>query len=433
TPSTGELYYQGGWHTWLVGGLGPGGAALFALDVTDPTTFSESNAARMTIGEWTPANINCANASGCGANLGQTYGTPLIRRLHNGKWAVLFGNGFGSSTGDAGIYIMTVDPASGANTFYYLSTGSSSANGIASVASADLDGDHVTDYVYAGDLNGNLWRFDLTSNDPLQWSVTPGPLFTAPSGQPITTRPVVASIPAAGGAPRLMIAFGTGRKQPLTNTSPTSYAGGTQDLYGVWDWNLSTWNSQSLVPYASLPATAAGTGLAAPYTIGKSKLQAQVLTINGVTTVREGTSNAVCWQGSSACASGNSQFGWYADLPGGGEQIIYNPILYQGAFIVNSIVPASNSLISCAIAADTGYTYAITVGSGSTFAKAFPKYNDLLAAGVPENATGTPSIVTTAEGTAALVYQTIGGKPAAQLINLPSNIKAKRLTWVELR
>ncbi len=38
-PGTGELFYRGTWHTWLVGGLGPGGSAIFALDVTDPNAF----------------------------------------------------------------------------------------------------------------------------------------------------------------------------------------------------------------------------------------------------------------------------------------------------------------------------------------------------------------------------------------------------------
>ena len=49
------------------------------------------------------------------------------------------------------------------------------------MAAADLDGDHITDYVYAGDLQGNLWRFDLTSATESAWAVTTGPLFKTPS------------------------------------------------------------------------------------------------------------------------------------------------------------------------------------------------------------------------------------------------------------
>ena len=67
----------------------------------------------------------------------------------------------------AGIFVMVVDPANAQGAIlatYYLSTGTAgTTNGIASVSAADLDGDHITDYIYAGDLLGNVWRFDLTN------------------------------------------------------------------------------------------------------------------------------------------------------------------------------------------------------------------------------------------------------------------------------
>jgi type IV pilus assembly protein PilY1 len=433
SPGTGDLFYAGAWHTWLVGGLGAGGAALYALDVTDPSAgnFKEANAANLVMGEWTPATLSCANVTNCGTSLGNTYGTPQIRRLHNGMWGVIVGNGLGSSTGDAGIYVMTVDPATGNVVSWYLSTGTAGSNGIAYVAPADLDGDHVTDYVYAGDLLGNLWRFDLTSNDPAKWKAGAAPLFKSASGQPITSKPVVASTPDASGTPRLVIALGTGEKSPLTNTSAVTYAGGSQDLYGVWDWNLSVWNALSTAQYLSL--TTGGTGLSAPYVLGKSNLQVQTFTVQPATGVRDGTGNVVCWSGSTACGSSNNKFGWYADLRGSAEQIVYNPVLYQGAFIVNSIVPANNLPTSCTNASDVGYTYVISVTTGGTFPSAFPPYSDISAAGIRTDATGSSSVVTTAEGTTNLVYQTIPGIPGAQQITLPSNIKAKRLTWVELR
>ena len=284
TPATGDLFYgtsaaTATWHTWLVGGLGPGGAALYALDVTTPSNFSsEATAvtANVVIGEWNASNITCASApTSCAVNLGNTYGTPLIRRLHNGMWAVIFGNGFGSPSGDAGVYIMTITPSSGAKNFYYLSTGtgtgttatpcSSNCNGIAYVSSVDLDGDHVTDYLYAGDLRGNIWRFNLTSNTPSSWAVSTGPLFAAGSTHPITSSVLVGVVAGAPGN-QVMVAFGTGQKTPLTNTSGASYASGQQYLYAFWDWNYSAWNT--LAPgaqYASL--TTLASGLSAPYTI----------------------------------------------------------------------------------------------------------------------------------------------------------------------
>jgi type IV pilus assembly protein PilY1 len=264
TPGTDDLFYGGTWHTWLVGGLGAGGGAIYALEVTDPsaTNFTEGNAASIVIGEWgagteTKAGaIKCTNVTDCGTNLGNTYGVPVIRRLHNGAWAAIFGNGFHSTTGDAGIYIMSVDPTSGTKTFYYLSANKTGANGIANVAPADLDGDHITDYVYAGDLLGNVWRFDLTDTDPTKWKVTSSPVFST-GGQPITTKLVLAVLPPATalGPQRLMVDFGTGQKIPPTTTTPVSFANGTQTLYGIWDWNMGSWNALSGQKYASLTGT----------------------------------------------------------------------------------------------------------------------------------------------------------------------------------
>jgi type IV pilus assembly protein PilY1 len=241
----------------------------------------------------------------------------LIRRFHNGMWGAVFGNGFGSVTGDAGIFVMTINPSdttASSPTFYYLSTGtgtgttatpcSTNCNGIAYVTSADLDGDHITDYVYAGDLKGNVWRFDLTNCSPTTtttacpgtaWAVTPGPLFTAKSSsgvaQPITTPIILASAVVSGTAPSLMLTFGTGQRTEFTTTSPVLYAGSTvttpqtagntQTLYGVWDWNFGTWNANSAFGNASLSATQ--TGLT---TLTRAQLQPQTYaettaTING--------------------------------------------------------------------------------------------------------------------------------------------------------
>lgn len=455
TPGTGDLFYGGVWHTWLVGGLGAGGAAIYALDVTNPGNFTQGNASSLVVGEWNASTITCS--ASCAGNLGNTYGVPQIRRLHNGKWGVIFGNGFGSTTGDAGIYVMTIDlNSSGApvETFYYLSTHigagtastpcSSNCDGIAYVTPVDLDGDHVTDYVYAGDLKGNVWRFDLTSTDPATWAAASAPLFTTPPGQPITSQ-LLAISTSMGGPQRLMIEFATGLKTQVTNTTQVGYASGTQAIYGIWDWNLTGWNAMSSTQYASLAATAAATGLTAPYTIPSSgspitSLTQQTFTINTSTEVRDGTNAAVCWQGSTACTSGDNKFGWYANLPGTTEQVIYNPVYFQGAILVDSVVPASNVPTSCSTNLDAGFTYAISVANGGIFTNAFPTFtrngvlvSDSSAAGVRTDATGSVYPVKTVEGTSNIVYQTVTGGGASQKVNIPPNTKSKRLTWIERR
>jgi type IV pilus assembly protein PilY1 len=472
TPGTGDLFYGGAWHTWLVGGLGAGGAAIYALDITNPTNFSEANAASLVLGEWNPSTINtigCTSTpTSCGGNLGNTFGTPQIRRLHNGQWAAIFGNGFGSSTGDAGIYVMTISFNTNGKltpSFYYLSTGHAGGNGIAYVTPIDLDGDHITDYVYAGDLKGNVWRFDLTSATPSNWAASSAPLFTTPSGQPITTQLLAISSTATGSPQKLMLEFATGQRSQLTNSTTVSFASGTQAIYGIWDWNMSAWNTLSGTKYASLATTA--TGLSSPFTIpvpstppsATSSLTAQTFTVNTSNTasagIIEGTNVTVCWQGSTTCSGGpsaNNKFGWYVNLVGGvttpaglQEQVIFSPVYFQGAILVDSTVPANNIATSCSANLDAGFTYVLNATNGGIFTNAFPTFapstgnfintpaNDALAAGVQTNATGSVYVVTTAQKTTNVIFQTVTGAPSSQQVNIPPNTKSKRLTWVEKR
>jgi len=468
TPGSGDLFYNGTWHTWLVGGLGAGGAEIYALDVTDPTSFTEGNASSLVVGDWRAASMICTNAvsgatgnctDGSGnANLGNTYGTPQIRRLHNGNWAVLFGNGIGSASGDAGIFVLTIG-TTGTQTLYYLSTGAAGSNGIAYVTPVDLDGDHVVDYVYAGDLKGNVWRFDLTSSSPSGWGVTPGPIFTTPSGQPITSaiQPDFVTGPI-GSTTQLMLMFGTGQKFPQTNTTQVSYQTGTQYYYGVWDWNMAAWNSHSSAQFASVPAATVGTltSLASPYTLAYGNLQLQTVGIDSSTGDRViQTASTVCWAGTSTCTGGssaNTKFGWYIALPGTTtafstttyEQVIFNPIVVGTAIVFNSVLPAIDSPLMCTPDIDKGWTYALDVRTGGPvpnfFVTTTSSTNNLntTTVGYEGDATGTSSEVDTTNGNGGtnyfLIFQTTNGGPGAPIqIKPANNISGSRQTWIELR
>ena len=462
TPATGDVFWGGVWHTWLVGGLGAGGAAIYALDVTNPNTFSEQSPGpiQTVIGEWTAANLTCANAGTCGFNLGYTYGTPLIRRFHNGSWGVVFGNGYGSTTNAAGIYIMLIDPSSGGKTFYYLATpGSSGANGISSPASLDLDLDHIVDYIYAGDLQGNLWRFDVTSQNPMNWAVSASsPIFNA--GQPITTAVVAgtqktvttsatyAGLTFASVPERVVVNFGTGRRTPQTAVSGAQYATGTQYLYGIWDWDMTAWNTLS-------PGQQA-VSLTGPQTITSASLQQQTITTNTSTApaTRTVSTNPVCWTGGTNCGSGQqSQFGWYMPLTGSsgettfvngqtlavGEQIIFNPqITTDGELVVNTFIPALDTPVICIPAPATGFTMGIEPDTGGQSSTAYFSVNGVAVSGVQNNGTGVPLEVTTGStsGTNAeyLLTQTTGGQAATPtLINRHVIISGQRLGWVQRR
>ncbi|MDE2566234.1 MAG: pilus assembly protein PilY, partial [Burkholderiales bacterium] len=458
TPGTGDLYYAGAWHTWLVGGTGSGGNAggavgdkttttvgnLYALDITDPSQFSESNAAALVMGDWTSANIVCSNVANCGNSLGSVTGTPVIRRLHNGQWAVLFGNGLNSASGTAGLFIMLVDPGTGARSFRFIDTGvgaggGGAKNGIAYVTPADLDGDHVTDYVYAGDALGNVWRFDLTSASPGAWSVGSTPLFST-GGAPITTKVAVASVPGIGpqGQVGVVVAFGTGRQRPQTLSSAPAFETAGQSLYGVWDWNMAGWN-------AVAGAASQYASLAGPQSVSTANLLTQTVTatvagsgaISGYRTV---SSANVCWKGSTACASGNNQFGWQLALPASQEQVIYNPVIAYGMFIVNTTIPTVNNALSCNNQPASGYTMAVTMGSGGSASSSFfadPNNNFVtlnggIVSGIGLSATGSPSIVT-ARQKPYLVQQTVGGTGVVTQINPAANGTGTRVTWIQLR
>ena len=450
TPGAGDLYYGGAWHTWLVGGLGPARNAagplgdrttavagtVYALDITDPSIFSESNAAAIVKGEWNASTITCANSTTCGTHLGAITGTPAIRRLHNGSWAALFGNGMNSAAGTAGLFIMLIDPASGAVTFRYIDTGAGAdattgaKNGIANLTPADLDGDHVTDYVYAGDALGNVWRFDLTAASPAAWSVSTTPLFQAGTGQPITSRVAVASVPAKGapGLPRVIVSFGTGQQLPQSLTAAASYAASGQALYGVWDADFAAWNARSASRFASL---------ASPATVRPAQLVAQRITATvaggeGTAGYRTVSELPVCWNGASDCDAGNDRMGWTLPLTGSREQVIYNPVLSFGMFLVNTTIPELVDPQSCGRQAPSGYTMAVNVASGG--APRLPFFPDTgvpLIGGLALSATGSPSVVTT-RTKAFLVQQTVSGRAVVTRIN-PSPSGGGRLNWIQMR
>jgi type IV pilus assembly protein PilY1 len=535
TPGTGDLFYAGKWHSWLVGGLGAGGSAIYALDITDPdNTFTETsaNAAKVVIGEWqsaltttttkvggvatttvtgATATFTCAGnpaSATCGYSLGKTFGTPQIRRFHNDptrsgapntSWGVVFGNGSGSYNGDAGIFIMMVNTSGSgsaatltAPTFYYLSTGVGSRtgtpNGIYFVSPADLDGDHVTDYVYAGDLQGNIWRFDLTSTDPSQWAVTkisgtPTPIYTTPGGtsQPITTAVIVATV-ATAGIPRVLVEFGTGQQVPFTNNSAAVYSSSQQYLMGVWDWNMSSWNSSSTTHLASLSAgtiTAPGSGNcptgATAAVCGLSQLQAQTFLTYDATGAlssqssksatngyyRTVSNTTVCWGGTTGCTGASAQYGWSLALASGYanindpsfptsattvnapmvyEQVIFNPTLQLGAFIVNTTIPPTTNLAQCNSTLPGGWTMAIDPGTGGAFTNSvfadanhnFLNIGNQAVSAIALSGTGSPSIVTQGKNT-YVVTQTTGGTGTIQQTNLPGPNKGKRVTWIQKR
>ena len=226
SPNARTVTISGVDKTILVGGVGAGGKGLYALDITDPTASTESAAASKILWEITPTTINNVSNTAY-ADLGNTYGIPLIVKLSDGTSAAIVGNGYNNQgSNQAVLYVINL--LTGAKiagiTASVSGTSNSSPNGLSSPTALDTDHDGKVDYVYAGDINGNLWKFDIRNiSSPV---VTK--LFTTSPAQPITGRPAVSLHPNGG----YLVNFATGRmftSADATDAATVYYA------FGLWD------------------------------------------------------------------------------------------------------------------------------------------------------------------------------------------------------
>jgi type IV pilus assembly protein PilY1 len=227
----GELAVSGDFETpgksILVGSLGRGGKAIYALDVSAPDSFDASKV----MWEFTDSD------------LGLALGKPVIVKLNNGRAAVMIGNGYNSATERA--FLFLIDLIDG-TLIRKIDTGAGSAaatNGLATPRGWDLDGNGSVDLVYAGDLLGNVWKLNLGSAAPADWASSytaagvPAPMFVARDGsgnrQPITGM-IGAGIDAKKGDlnfGKRWIFLGSGRY--ITSTDVTNTA--AQSWYGLID------------------------------------------------------------------------------------------------------------------------------------------------------------------------------------------------------
>ncbi|MBU4318474.1 MAG: hypothetical protein KKF30_14525 [Proteobacteria bacterium] len=221
----------------LVCGLGKGGKGYFALDITNVANFvpdtTETEIANK-IGLWEFPGVSTAAADV--NDMGYSFSAAHIVKSYlkvdgQNRWVVIFGNGYNSFNGKAVLFI--VDALNG-TLIKKIDTDVGGDNGLSTPVVVDKDNDFIADYVYAGDLKGNLWKFDLTGATTAAWSVafkvgsTPKPLFQA-LGQPITARPDVMWHPKDHG---FLVVFGTGKYLHNTDRNDLSQ----QSVYGIWDY-----------------------------------------------------------------------------------------------------------------------------------------------------------------------------------------------------
>jgi type IV pilus assembly protein PilY1 len=232
---------DGVWRTVLAGGLNGGGQMIYALDVTDPSIYDEANANDIVLWEFEHPD------------LGYTYGRPQLAKMADGTWAAVFGNGYnatesdGSASidGDAKLFIVDVETGELLSLIDTEAGIPGTPNGLATPLLIDSNADSIVDYIYAGDLLGNMWKFDVTSTDKSGWKVaggsTPRPLFSAPAGQSITSQPQASFHP--DNLEGFMIFFGTGKYIEVNDND--GFGQDTQGFYGVWDKNQNSYTTMT--------------------------------------------------------------------------------------------------------------------------------------------------------------------------------------------
>lgn len=402
------------WHTLLTGSTGAGAKAIFTLDVTNPSSFGNSNV----LWEFTDSNDT---------DLGYTMTQPALVRMHDGSWAAIVANGYNSANGKAVLFILNA--ATGA-ILKKIDTGAgstSSPNGLSNPLAVDMDNDRIIDIIYAGDLLGNLWKFDVSSPSASSWDVayksgtTALPLFVAcvnagstcssADRQPITSKPTIGQV-GTDQSTGLMVYFGTG-KYFETNDNVIGSNPQTQAFYGLWDKNTKTASTDQITDLANLQAQ----------TIESEGVAVSTAGFTSSNELRVTSANTFCYTTTSTDCTNLSPLkrGWYLKLlsppaPGiaKGERVISSAVLFRKTIIFSTATPNSDQCSAggsswlMLIDALTGQRKKAAVfdafgktssaKDGNVDATDMVKQNDtaVSAAGINQNIgiTGTPEIMT---------------------------------------
>jgi type IV pilus assembly protein PilY1 len=426
---------QANWRTVLVAGLNAGGRGYYALDVTDPDNPKalweiQGGVAAANCGMTDAQASDGTRSDDC--NIGLTFGNPLIvKRASDGKWVTIFASGYNNvSPGDGKGYIYVVDiqtgkilerkgtgvGCDGVSTTAPCVAGTVDPSGLgrlnAWVDNASLDNTALT--VYAGDLKGNMWRYELDGTafpTVTVGSMTRLATVVDPSGvaQQISTKPELGLV---GGNKRAVF-FGTGKFIGVTDKSSLQ----RNSFYAIKD----DMNSITSPVY-----NMARSGTYPTQTI--SGFTRQTLTASTVNPLTERTT-AVNTDVPFTAPTAN---GWFIDFPDGGttgvpsERMNVDPILQLGTLVVPSNVPNSDTCVAGGYGWINFFDY--KTGAyipGATNNMASQKISSSLVVGI--NVVQLPggtvkTIVTTADN-----QQLTESTPVA-----PSTVLGRRVSWREL-
>jgi type IV pilus assembly protein PilY1 len=330
SPEVADVFVNGAWRTVLVAGLNAGGRGYYALDITDPRQPKQ-------LWELCADADVCTNAL---PNLGLSFGNPQFGTWKDGsgatRWVVFLTSGYNNvpgvdniDTGDGKGYLFIVDVATGAvlKTVGTNSGDTATPSGLAKITAitADPNGDPLVTYIYGGDNQGQMWRFDLTATNG---SVGVLKMGDAGAAQPVTTRPDVTLCAVDGStAPQRVVLFGTGRLLDVPDTTNAD----VQSLYALKD-----------------------TG--ATVNVRGAAMELQTLSNAGA------GSNTNSYQITDAAADLKQKSGWYFDWRlNPGERMNIDPKIVSGVANVVTNLPTSSS--SCSVGG-TSNAYAVDVCRG---------------------------------------------------------------------
>lgn len=369
TPFSGDAYAQG-WQTVLVGTLGAGARGYFILNVTDPRKFTAAHAANLVLLDRTlPASATPA-ATAQDADIGHIFAAPVvddantlrvtqITRMNNNRWAVVLGNGYNSVNQRPVLLIQYLDgdkdkrdnnrlrlktivaaEAPSTDAGYY-----GTANGLSAPQLVDINGDGTADVAYAGDLRGNLWKFDLTNENDTHWQVAfdGKPLYTAvdaapqASGETITTRQPIFVAPAVKANDRgvggMMVAFGTGSNLTVADRGNTSL----QTIYSVHDNTRYEVDSSKpgSIKIIGRETCAGGACVPAPSVVGAGVSSLYQQQIGAASAGGGASAGQTFWSlDNNDSIDWSRQKGWYLKLPAAGERLLKPMQFYAGSNIL---------------------------------------------------------------------------------------------------
>lgn len=283
----GDAYIGGAWKNYLIGSTGAGAKSVFALDITTPGSLGTSSV------KWEK------NSGDTGyGDLGNVLGRAAVVHMRDGSWAAIFGNGYDSASGNSVLFIVNIGTGAVIKTIPV-----GTASGGLSTPALLFNQQRELIGAYAGDVQGNLWKFDLSGTSATAW--TGSRLFTASNGtqaQPIIQKPVILVHPNGG----YLIVIGTGKFYETADKTNTD----VQSLYGIWD----------------KPGVTTAVS-------GRPALVQQTLT--AVTGGRTLTSNPIDW---------TSKLGWYIDLLGSGERVVGDMSVESGLILFATTFAPTTSI-----------------------------------------------------------------------------------------